>query len=217
MLKDINLFEEAKPIYHVGPEKLTELGCPENLTPLIQQLKTPALIQDYIKKHLIYDHADNYRAVVDVVKDKKADCFQGTIGFAYPLLYLWGYHPQIVMLQADNVRDVDHNLAVYRIKNKLGAIAMSNFPLLTDRPAIFDSLYELAESYYPHYWTDWPKYYGELTMVGFCQPIDLAKKFGTGWFFQKGRNALKNLYDTYTEGLVCTDIFTSKKYAYPEE
>lgn len=217
MSDDIDLFQEAQPIQIIDPQILTILSCPKSLIPLIEELKTPILMQDYIKKNLEYEHEDNYRAIADVVDDKVADCFQGTIGFAYPLLHLWGYKPKIVMLQADNKRDVDHNLAVYRIKNKLGAIAMSNFPLLTDRPAVFDSLYELAESYYPHYWTDWPKYYGQLTMAGFCQPIDLIKKFGTGWFFQKGKNALKHLYDTYTNGLVCTDIFTKRKYAYPEE
>ncbi len=217
MPNDVRLFQEAQPVQIIDRQILTNLGCPKSLIPLIEELKIPTLIQDYIKKNLTYEHEDNYRAIIDVVKDKKADCFQGTIGFAYPLLYLWGYCPKIVMLQADNKRDVDHNLAVYRIKDKLGAIAMSNFPLLTERPAVFDSLYELAESYYPHYWTDWPNYYGQLTMVGFCQPIDLIKKYGTGWFFQKGKTCLKYVYDTYTEGLVCTDIFTKRKYAYPEE
>ena len=100
MRNDIKMFEEAKPVLAIDPQMLTKLGCPPDLIPLVERLKTPQLIQTYIKKSLQYEHEDNFRSLPGVVNDKLADCFQGTIGFAYPFLHLWGYKPKIVMLQA---------------------------------------------------------------------------------------------------------------------
>ncbi len=203
----------------IGEKNLIEqLNCPEELLPVIRKLKSPRLIQNYIGENFTYNHSDTtYRSFIEVMKTYNADCFEGGIGFAYPLLYLWGYHPQIVLIHADHEKDVDHNLVTYRYKNRLGAIAMSSYKELLDRLPLFDNMQELIMSYYHHYTCPDPRWFNEYTVIGYSDPVDLVKKFGTGWFFLPGETALKYLYDHYMDGVMCTPVFTGERYPYPGE
>jgi len=216
---DAHLFTPAKPVNHTDEKSLLEMGFPEKFLSLFYHLSTPEKIQDYLKKELVYNEKETFRSFIDIAESKTADCFEGGVGFAYPLLYLHGYHPQIVMIHADNKIDVDHTLVAYRLKNKIGTIAKSNYPLLTDRPPEFDTLRDLILTYYPHYVCEIKEheFHGMYTVIGFSDPIDLVKKFGTGWFFARGDNALEYLYDHFTEDVLCTRMFSSCRFPYPPE
>lgn len=187
----------------------------EQFKDLISQLKTPERIQTYLNDSLIYNFEDTTRSFRGVLESKMADCFEGGVSFAYILLHYHGFNPKIVMIQAEN--DVDHTLVVYRKKRLWGSIAKSRHKELTGKRAEFSTLRELILSYYPDYTSDYPKYKGQYSMVGFSDPIDLVKKFGTDWFFLPGDFALQHLYDTFTSGVMCTNVFTEERYPYPPE
>ncbi len=195
-----------------------QLGCPEELLPLIRKLRSPRLIQNFMEEKFTYNHSDTtFRSFIEVVKTYNADCFEGCIGFAYPLLYIWGYHPEIVLIHADHEKDVDHNLVVYRYRHKLGSIAMSSYKTLLDRLPLFDNMQDLIMSYYHHYTCPDPRWLGEHTVIGYSDPINLVEKFGTKWFFMPGETTLKYLYDHYMDNIKCTKVFGGERYPYPGE
>lgn len=196
-----------------SPERLLGLGLPKKLLPLLKRLNTPQKIQEYLRA-LHYNHEETHRSFVGVASTLEADCFEGAT-FAYILLYLHGYDPKVVMIQAEN--DVDHLVVTYKQNDSFGAVAMSRDHELTDRPPIFNTLHNLIMSYYPYYTSIYPEYAGQLTMVGFSDPVDLVVRFGVRWFFLNGDNALKYLYSRVAENVMCTHIFTGKRYLYPPE
>lgn len=216
---DTHLFSPAKPIRHVKEKFLIEIGLPKKFLPLFYRLNTPEKIQKYLKKDLVYNHTDTYHSFVTIAESKTADCFEAGVGFAYPLLYLHGYNPKIVMIHADNKIDVDHTLVAYRLGNKIGTVAKSNYPMLMDRPAVFSSLRDLVLTYYPHYVCEIKghKLYGTYTVIGYSDPIDLVEKFGSRWFFLTEENALKHLYDHFVDSIYCTRIFSNERFPYPPE
>ncbi len=216
---DLDLFTESKAVSDVGEKYLIDLGFPEKFISLINQLNTPEIIQEYLKKELIYNEKETFQSFIDIAETKIADCFEGGVGFTYPLMHLHGYHPQIIMIHADNTIDVDHTLVAYRLGDKIGTIAKSNYPLLMDRPPEFDSLRDLILTYYPHYVCEIKEheFHGMYTVIGFSDPIDLIKKFRTDWFFARGDDALKNLYDHFTNGVMCTRMFSNYRFPYPPE
>jgi hypothetical protein len=218
-MPDIHLFASAKPVGHVEEKYLADLGFPEKYFSLINLLNTPEKIQEYLKKELVYNEKETFRSFIDIAESKIADCFEGGVGFAYPLMYLHGYNPRIVMIHADNKIDVDHTLVAYRIENKIGTIAKSNYPLLMDRPPEFDTLRDLILTYYPHYVCEIKEheFHGMYTVIGFSDPIDLVKKFGTEWFAVRGNNALENVYDHFIDDVMCTRMFSSHRFPYPPE
>lgn len=213
-------------VHHLNPSTprknlpislLKKTNCPLEYYSFINELNTPHLIQQYLKEKLHYHHEDTACAFPEIIKTKRADCFEGGIGFAFPLLYYWGYHPYVVMLHADHARDVDHTLIIYRVNDKIGALAKSNFDMLMDRAPEYLTLHELIETYDPHYISDFPGFTGEKTMIGYSDPINLLSLFGTGWFFLKGEYALQNLYDHFTDNVMCTNFKTKERFLYPPE
>jgi hypothetical protein len=96
-------------------------------------------------------------------------------------------------------KDVDHNLVVYTDKHAVrwGCNAHSGYPHLNGRAAEYFTLRELAESYYPYYYsgeTNDPK---DLTLVGYSEPFDLVEKYGTAWM--ASREPAWEIYHTYVD------------------
>ncbi len=216
-MADLDIFTAAKPVGPIDSHILEKLGCPASLSTLCQRLNTPSTIQQYMVEHFIYNNSDTNSGFLTIIQHMSADCFEGGAGFAFPLLYLHGYYPKIVMIQADNRIDVDHTLVVYRKNNFIGSIAWSSYKTLMDRPPIFSSLRDLIMTYFPHYTCELPQYKGHYTVIGYSDPIDLVNKFGREWFFTSGSRALQHIYDNFTEHVYCTSLFGNKRYLYPPE
>lgn len=199
-------------------EYLHELGCPEDLIPLVRELSTPWKVQKYIDEHLTYDHSDATRGFVDVARTGKAHCFEGAM-FAYTALWLHGWKPKIVLFQADNKYGEDHNIVVYRYNDRLGSVAMSSWQTLKDRPPIFTSLRDLVGfGYWREYTSEIPGYENVYNLVGYTDPIDPVKKFESpDWLFREGPDALLPIFESYAGGEMCTNLFTGKRYPYPDE
>jgi hypothetical protein len=185
---------------------------PQNI---IATLSTPGLVQEYLNNKIAYNPKDTFRSLHGILKTGEADCFEGSVSFAYILLSKWGYDPRIVIMQA--IKDVDHLITVYKQEGRYGSVAMSSQESLKDRPPIYPTIHDLVVSYYPYYTSIYPEYKGQKTMIGYSDPINLIERFGTNWFMLPGDNALEYLYDHITDNVYCTNLHTFNRYPYPPE
>jgi hypothetical protein len=170
---------------------------------VIAALDTPAKLQDFLDTELYYndDHAsvDQDESVMPprrVLQTGMAHCFEGAM-FAYAVDYLHGRKPILVLLEAS--QDADHNLVVCQDpRTKLyGSNAQSRYPGLVGRPARYETVRALAESYVPFYYSDRTLDPKDLTLVGYSDGFDLVAKYGTAWLASE--EPLWDIYYTYID------------------
>lgn len=133
---------------------------------VLRRLTSPFKIQQFLDS-VQYSSESRYRAPRDVMKDKKAHCFDGAV-FAAAMLKRLGYTPLIVDMQA--VRDDDHVIAVFQKDGKFGAIAKSNFVGLRYREPLYRDVRELVMSYFESFYN----VNKEKTLRQFSVPLDLT-------------------------------------------
>jgi hypothetical protein len=140
----------------------------------IRPLNSPSKIQSFLDS-TPYSADDFYRCPFQVLRDRRAHCFDGAV-FAAAMLGRIGFPPLICEL-LPNHRDDDHLLAVYRLDGSWGAIAQSNFAGLRYREPIYRDLRELVMSYFEQYYN----IEGEKTLRGYGLPLDLSRYDERGW------------------------------------
>ncbi len=157
---------------------------------ILAALDTPRRVQWFLDNEIYYnnDHATIEQEETSisprmVLRTGMAHCFEGAL-FAYAVNYLHGFEPRWMLLEG--TRDVDHNLVVYQDQHAVrwGCNAHSGYPHLGGRDAEFFTLRELAETYYPYYYSGYTNDPRDLTLVGFSKPVDMTKKFGVQWMAQ---------------------------------
>ncbi len=199
---------------------LRDLGCPEKYISLVKQLNTPWEIQDYINTYFTYNQSDTTRSVVGILETKRkpAHCFEGAM-FAYALLWVHGWKPGVVLLQAgDNKYGEDHNIVPYRYGDRLGAVAMSAWDSLKAKPPIYPSLRDLVfAGYHFPFTSELDQFPGVWNLIGFSDKRDLVDMFGTDWMFREGNDALQEIYHNYAKNLMCTHLFNGSRYPYIDE
>lgn len=165
---------------------------------ILAALDNPRRVQWFLDNEVYYnnDHAyaDQEETCLPprgVLQTGMAHCFEGAL-FAYAVNYLHGFEPRWMLLEG--TRDVDHNLVVYQDKHAVrwGCNAHSGYPHLGGRDAEFFTLREIAETYYPHYYSGYTNNPNDLTLVGFSEPMEITKKFGAQWMA-----SLEPLWDIY--------------------
>jgi hypothetical protein len=149
-----------------------------NFTPrelrTLRSLNTPYKIQRFLE-HLPYHGANTAWSPRLVLRERTAHCLEGAI-FAAAALRVNGYVPLVWDLEA--VQDVDHVLAVYRIRGHWGAVGISAFAGLRFREPIYRSLRELTLSYFDDYFN----YRGDRTLRAFAsRPLDLRTFDDRDW------------------------------------
>ena len=168
---------------------------------VLAALDTPDKVQDFLDTQLYYndDHAsvDQEETATPprrVLQTGFAHCFEGAM-FAFAVNYLHGRKPLLLFLEAS--QDADHNLVVCQdARTKLyGSNAQSRYPGLAGRPAQFETIRALAESYYPLYFSDRTLDPTDLTLVGFSDGFDLAADYGVSWMGSE--EPLWDIYYTY--------------------
>jgi hypothetical protein len=115
-----------------------------------------------------------------VLKSRKAQCIEGAVLAATALAY-HGREPLLMDFQTTN-DDEDHVLSIFKEGRYWGAISKTNHPVLRWRDPIYQSLRELAMSYFHEYylWND--KYHkvsrknlGKKTLRTYSAPFDLKR------------------------------------------
>jgi hypothetical protein len=140
---------------------------------LFRRLDTPFKIQLYLNR-LGYDAAPGTRSPRWVIREKKANCFEGALLAAAVL----GFHgrPRLV-LDLRAVNDDDHVLAVFRRGGRFGAIAKSNYTMIRFREPVYRTPRELVLSYFDLYFNP----LGEKTLREYSRPMSLARFDRRGW------------------------------------
>lgn len=144
---------------------------------IFKSLKTPAQIQDFLNRIPInFDyHKDTCLSPRMVLKKNKCHCIEGAILAALALRFQ-GQKPLIVHLKTAEGDD-DHVIAVFRQYGKWGAISKTNHGVLRYREPVYNSIRELAMSYF-HEYTDKK---GNKTLRSFSVPLDLSRFDKKGW------------------------------------
>jgi hypothetical protein len=115
----------------------------------LKKLLTPISIQEFI---------DSFRynkgrriSIVDVYRQKKADCLEGACFAAYVLSINGFKDVFLIDLTSKNQEDDDHVICVFRENGLYGAIAQSKYLGLKYRNPVYKTPRELAMSYFEHY------------------------------------------------------------------
>lgn len=110
-----------------------------------------------------------------VLRENKAHCMEGAM-LAAAALRVNGHRPIVIDLKS-SMKDVDHVVAVFQIGKHWGAISKTNHAVLRYREPIYNSIRELAMSYFHEYFLD----NGEKTMRSYSHPVDLSRFDARGW------------------------------------
>ncbi len=140
---------------------------------LFKKLNTPIKIQIYLNK-LAYDSEPGTASPRLVMKEKKANCFEGAL-FAAAALRRIGHPPLLVDIRA--VNDDDHVLAVFRRNGAWGCVAKSNFTVLRFREPVYRTIRELMMSYFDVFYNS----IGEKTLREYSGPFDLRRFDKDAW------------------------------------
>lgn len=91
-------------------------------------------------------------------------------------LRMLGHEP--LLLDLESIRDDDHVLAIFRQRERWGAIAKSNYSGLRFREPVYRTLRELAMSYFESYYN----LRGEKTLRAYStRPVNLRRFDRIGW------------------------------------
>ena len=140
---------------------------------LFRSFDSPAGIQAFLDS-IPYSADPRYRCPLNVLRDRKAHCYDGAL-LAIAALRRLGRRPMLVDMLA--WRDDDHMLAVYRQDGHFGAVAKSNFVGLRYREPIYRSLRELVISYFEGFYN----MEGFKSLRAYTRPLDLATLDHLDW------------------------------------
>lgn len=140
---------------------------------LFRKLNEPIKIQNYLNR-LEYDPVLETRSPRWVIKERKANCFEGAL-FAVTALRWLGHRPLVVDMKA--VNDDDHVIAVFKRNNCWGAVAKSNFTTIRFREPIYRTIRELVMSYFDFFYNT----LGQKTLRSYTLPVDLTQFDSRNW------------------------------------
>jgi hypothetical protein len=142
---------------------------------ILARLSTPGRIQDYLNR-LHFNFKDGeYISPERVIREKKADCFEGAL-LAAAALWIQGHEPLLLDLKVSDKSDYDHVVALFKKDGYWGAISKTNHIVLRYREPVYKSPRELVMSYFHEYFLS----SGKKTLRSYSKPFDLSK-LGTDW------------------------------------
>lgn len=148
---------------------------------ILKKLNTPAKIQDFLDKIKINfeEDGDTCLSPMSVLEKGVCHCVEGAV-LAALALRVNGWPPLLVDLTA-NKNDLDHVVAVFKKDGKWGAISKTNHAVLRYREPIYNSIRELAMSYFHEYLDD----KGRKNLRSFSLPVNLKRFDRRGWMTTK--------------------------------
>lgn len=155
----------------------------------IKKLRSPQAIQDFLntlgKKNP--QEPIIVRSPKAALAAGNANCIEGAL-IACAALLASGEKARLLDLKvgARNTKDVDHVVALFKRGGRYGAISKTSHAVLRYREPVYESVRELAMSYFHEYFTD----DGKKTLRSYSDPFDVTKAFGTHWIESE-----KDLYE----------------------
>lgn len=140
---------------------------------VLKKLNTPEKMQKFIDTQIEYDPNREDRSVIEVLADRKAECYNGALLATTCLLY-HGFKASIVELLAR--QDEEHILCVYTKNGKFGSIAQSKFLGLKSRNPIYSSVRELVVSYIEFFFS----FDGRFTLMSYTNLFPMSN-YKYGW------------------------------------
>ncbi len=132
-----------------------------------RSLKTPAGIQRFLDEMPYHQEISAWSPRV-ALRERTAHCLEGAI-LAAAALRVLGFPPLLLDLEAD--RDVDHVIAIFKVRGHWGAVGKSNYTGCRYRDPIYRTPRELALSYFHIYFN----MRGERTLRRYSRPVNLAR------------------------------------------
>lgn len=139
---------------------------------ILRKLTTPIKIQNFLDSipRNYEKQGETYMSPRQVLKKKKAHCFEGAL-LAALALWVNGEPPLVFDLKAEG--DDDHVIALYKRNGYWGAISKTNHATLRFRDPVYQTLRELALSYFHEYFENKR---GRKTLRQYsAKPFDLSK------------------------------------------
>lgn len=145
---------------------------------LFERLDTPQKIQDYLDSLSINfeTKGETYMSPRRTVLAKTAHCFEGALLAAAVLAY-HGQKPLLLDIRTIP-KEEDHVVTLFKQNGRWGAISKTNHATLRYRDPVYESVRELAMSYFHEYLMD----DGTKSMIAYSAPYDLSKYPFEKWF-----------------------------------
>ena len=153
---------------------------------LFKSLNSPAKIQDFLEtlKINFEERGETCMSPRRVMETKKAHCMEGAM-FAAAALEFQGHPPLVMDLRAVK-HDFDHVVAPFKLRGHWGAISKTNHAVLRYREPVYNTLRELALSYFHEYFMD----DGKKTLREYSKPMNLKRFDRLNW-----RTVAEDLWD----------------------
>lgn len=144
---------------------------------IFHRLNTPAKVQDWLEKipanfELAGETCMSPRMVL---KTRTAHCIEGAM-LAAVALRLRGHQPLLVDLKA-STKDDDHVIAVFRERDRWGAISKVNHGVLRYRDPVYRDIRELVMSYFNEYFLQNRR----KSLRSYSNPVDISRFDKKGW------------------------------------
>jgi hypothetical protein len=140
---------------------------------ILARMDTPFKVQGWLNS-IAYDPAPGTASPRRVMRERKANCFEGAL-FAAAAFRFHGRLPLVVDMRSWN--DDDHVLAVFRQNGAWGCVAKSNYTVLRFREPVYRSIRELMMSFFDVYFNP----IGQKTLRAYSVPYDVSRFDGMSW------------------------------------
>ena len=175
---------------------------PTDLRKKLLTLDTPFAIQEYLDS-MSYIGEERDRSPLNVMLDKQCHCLDG--GFLAALA-LWriGFKPLLIDIVPDPGKDDDHVLALYRVEDRWGAVAKSNYINLGFREPVYKNLRELVMTYFEHY----ASIRQEKVLRGYTRPFNASRYTHLNWAWDEA--GANHLYHKHFYGRKAIPLITPR-------
>lgn len=143
---------------------------------VLARLDDPHKIQDFVSglRWNFEPEGNTCRSVVEVLSRGEAHCIEGAMTAALAF-WMHGEPPLLMDFDAADYDD-DHVVALFKRNGKWGAISKSNHAYLRYRDPVYQTLRELAMSYFPDYFNK----EGKKSLRSYSRALDL-RTLGVEW------------------------------------
>jgi len=148
---------------------------------ILKKLNSPVKIQNFLNELAINfePDGDTVLSPMSVLEKGVCHCMEAA-ALAALALRVHGYPPLVMRLIANDF-DFDHVVTLFKRDGKWGAISKTNHAVLRYREPVYNSVRELAMSYFHEYFDDT----GRKTLRSFSAPVNLKRFDNRGWMTTK--------------------------------